>query len=68
MALEEFKQLNLGLEYIFVDKNKNIKNLLVANFESIADSIRDNLQPENFPGFLQAYVDIFTKIAYTTNI
>ena len=35
MTLEESKQLNLGLEYSFVDKNKNIKKFLAANFESI---------------------------------
>ena len=42
LALEESKQLNLGLEYNFVDKNKNIKKLLAANFESIADTITNN--------------------------
>ena len=43
LTLEESKQLNLGLEYSFVDKNKNIKKFLAANFESIADRITDNL-------------------------
>ena len=48
---------------------KNIKKLLAANFESIADSITDNLQSnqrEYFHEFLRAYVDIFTKSAFTT--
>ena len=69
LILEESKQLNLGLEYSFVDKNKNIKKFLAANFESIADRITDNLQSdqrENFHEFLRAYVDIFTKSVYTT--
>ena len=69
LTLEESKQLNLGLEYSFVDKNKNIKKFLAANFESIADRITDNLQSdkqESFREFLRAYVDIFTKSVYTT--
>ena len=69
LTLEESKQLNLGREYSFVDKNKNIKKFLAANFESIADRITDNLQSdqrENFHEFLRAYVDIFTKSVYTT--
>ena len=63
LTLEDSKQLNLGLEYSFVDKNKNIKKFLAANFESTADRITDNLQSdqqENFHEFLHAYVDIFT--------
>ena len=66
LTLEESKQLSLGLEYSFVDKNKKF---LAANFESIADKITDNLQSdqqESFHEFLRAYVDIFTKSVYTT--
>ena len=69
LTLKESKQLNLGLEFSFVDKNKDIKNFLAANFESIADRITDNLQSdqwENFHEFLRAYVDIFTKSVYMT--
>lgn len=69
LTWEEFKQLNLGLEYIFVSKTKNIKKLLAVNFESIAERIRDNLQSyqrEKFCKFLQVYVDIFTKSVYKT--
>ena len=43
LTLKESKQLNLGLEYSFVDKNTNIKKFLAANFESMADRIIDNL-------------------------
>ena len=43
LTLKESKQLNLGLEYSFVDKNTNIKKFLAANFEAMADRIIDNL-------------------------
>ena len=43
LTLKESKQLNLGLEYSFVDKYTNIKKILAANFESMADRIIDNL-------------------------
>ena len=69
LTLEESKQLNLCLEYSFVEKNENIKNFLAANFESIAYRITDNLQSdqqENFLEFLRAYVDIFSKSVSTT--
>ena len=69
LILEESKQLNLCLEYSFVNKNKNIKKFLAANFEAMPDRITDNLQSdqrENFHKFLRAYVDIFTKSVYTT--
>ena len=69
LTLEESRQLNLVLEYSFVDKTKNIEKFLAANFESIADRITDNLQSdqwENVHEFLRAYVDISTKSVYTT--
>ena len=43
LTLKESKQLNLGLEYSFVDKNTNIKKFLAANIDSMADRIIDNL-------------------------
>ena len=45
-TLEESKQLNLCLEYSFVDKNKNVKKFLATNFKSIADRIPDNIQSD----------------------
>ena len=69
LTLEESKQLNLGLEYSFVDKNKIIKKFVTANFKSIAGRITINLQSdqgENFHEFLCAYVDVFIKSVYTT--
>ena len=69
LALEESKQLNLGLEYSVVNKNRNIKNFLAANFGSVVDRITDNLQSdqrEKLHEFLHTYVDIFTKSVYKT--
>ena len=57
------------IHYSFVDKNKNIKKHLAANFESLADKITENLDShkrEDFHEFLRAYVDIFTKNVYAT--
>ena len=58
MTLEELKQLHLGPEYSFVDKNKNIKKSLAANFESIADRITDKIQSDQWESYheiLHAY-------------
>ena len=46
LTLEESKQLILGLEFSFFEKNKNIKNFLAANFKSLADRITDNIQSD----------------------
>ena len=46
LTLEESKQLIVGLEFSFVDKNKNIKKFLDANFKSLADRITDNIQSD----------------------
>ena len=67
--LHNLSSFYFGLEYSFVDKNKHIKKILAANFESIGDRIIDNLQNdqrENFHEFLCAYVDILTKSVYKT--
>ena len=45
------------IRYSFVDKNKNIKKPLAANFESLADKITENLdshKQEDFHEFLRA--------------
>ena len=57
------------MHYSFVDKSKNIKKHLAANFESLADKITENLDShkrEDFHEFLRADVDIFTKNVYAT--
>ena len=37
LSNKEEQQLKLGLKHIFVDKNKNIKKLLAANMERVAE-------------------------------
>ena len=69
LTSDEINQFKFGLHYSFVDKNKNIKKHLAANFESVADKITENLdshKQEDFHKFLRAYVDIFTKNVYAT--
>ena len=69
LTSDEINQFKFGLHYSFVDKNKNIKKHLAANFESLADKITENLDShkrEDFHEFLRAYVDIFTKNVYAT--
>ena len=43
LTSNEIKQFKFGLHYSFVNKNKNIKKHLAANFESLADKITENL-------------------------
>ena len=59
LTLKELKQLNLGLEYSFVHKNKNIKKVLAANFESMADRIIDNLQSESGKTSMNFYAHMY---------
>lgn len=59
--------LSFGLDHSFIDKNKNVKTYLAANFESLAESVEKSLKPEKreqFHEFLRAYTDIFTKNVY----
>ena len=53
----------------FVDKNKDVWRFLAANIESLADSIKGNIDHknlENFHEFLRGYTDIFTNNIYST--
>ena len=65
VSVKEQKQLQMGLEFSFVDKNKHLKKQLTINFETLlyrasCDCVRhQNL--EDFDEFLRAYTDIFTK-------
>ena len=59
LTLEESKQLNLGLEYSFVDKNTDIKKFLAANFESMADRIIDNLQSDSGKTSMNIYAHMY---------
>ena len=65
----ERKQLQLGLEYSFVNKNRDLKENLAANLETLASqasSFVDHTKLEDFHEFLRAYTDIFTKNTYAT--
>ena len=44
---DETNQFKFGLHYSFVDKNKNIKKYLAANFEPLVDKITENLDSTN---------------------
>ena len=57
-------QLELGLEQIVINKNKNQQKYLAANLESISQKVSDEInndQKENFHEFLCAYTGIFIK-------
>ena len=65
----ERKQLQLGLEYSFVNKNRDLKKNLAANLETLASqasSFDDHTKLEDFHEFLRAHADIFTKNIYAT--
>ena len=57
---QERQQLKLGLDYCFVDKNRDIWRFLAANMESLADSVKGNINHKNlehFHEFLHGYTD-----------
>ena len=62
LSSQETQQLKLGLDYCFVDKNKDV-------MESLADSVKGNIDHKNledFYEFLPGYTDIFTNNIYAT--
>ena len=65
----ERKELEMDLEYSFVDKNKQLKQQLAVNMETVSHSaikyIEDN-KVEDFHEFLRACTDIFMKFMYAT--
>ena len=65
----ESKELEMGLEYSFVDKNKRLKQQPAVNIETVSHSLTkylENNKVEDFHDFLRAYTDIFTKNIYVT--
>ena len=61
---QERQQLKLSLDYCFADKNKDVWKFLAANMESLADSVKGNINHkdlEPFHEFLRGYTDIFTN-------
>ena len=67
LSNQEKQQLKLGMDYCFVDKNKDVQRFLAANMESLAGSVKGNVDHKNlehFHEFLCGYTDIFTNNAY----
>ena len=65
----EHKQLQLALEYSFVNKNRALNKNLGANLETLPSQVSsfvDHTKLEDFHEFFRAYTDIFTKNIYTT--
>ena len=57
------------MAYCFVDKNKDIGRFVVANMESLAESVKGNINHKNlehFHEFLCGYTDIFSNNIYAT--
>ena len=66
---KEQKQLEMGLEFRFIDKNKHFKKDLAAHFETPLYRGSDSFHHQNledFHGFFRAYTDISTKKFYAT--
>ena len=62
LSRNELRQLQLGLEYSFIDKNKNQKTRLAANLETIAQKSTKfvkNEEKENFHHFLRTFTNKF---------
>ena len=60
----EFQQLKLGLDYIYIDKNKKTRKFLAANFETLAQRTSDSVEAhrlEEYHEFLHGYTDILLK-------
>ena len=69
LSSQKTQLLKLGLNYCFVDKNKDVQRFLAANMESLADSIKGNIDHKNlehFCEFLCGYTDVFTNSIYAT--
>ena len=69
LSVKERKQIEMGLEVSFVDKNKHLKKQLAANFETHLHRASDCVHHQNLENcheFLRAYTDIFTKNVYAT--
>ena len=64
LSAVERSQLELGLEYSFINKSKNQRKFLAANLESICQKVDkdiDQAMKEEFHEFLRGYTDIFIK-------
>ena len=64
LTLTKKSQLRPGLEYSFLDKNKNRGKFQAANLESVCQRVDDeiNQKPkEDLHEFIRGYTDIFMK-------
>ena len=64
LSTVERSQLELGLEYSFINKSKNQRKFLAANLESICQRVDKDIDQgmkEEFHEFLRRYTDIFIK-------
>ena len=65
----EYQQLKLGLDYSYIDKNKNVRKLLAANFETLAHRTSDSVEVhrlDEYHEFLRPYTYIFTTNRFQT--
>ena len=63
----EYQQLNFGLDYSYINKTKNARKFLAANFETLVQRTSDSVEAqrlEEYHEFLRGYIDIFTKNAF----
>ena len=70
LSAVERSQLELGLEYSFINKSKNQRKFLAANLELICQKVDkdiDQAMKEEFHESLRGYTDIFIKNVNNTN-
>ena len=64
LSTAEISQLELGLQYSFMNKSKNQQKFLAANLEFICQKVDKDIDQgmkEEFHKFLRGYTDIFIK-------
>jgi len=69
LSEKEKKELELGLYYCFVNKNRYQRKQLSTNFETITQKVTPNVnqeQKEDFHEFMRGYTDIFIKNIHAT--
>ena len=62
--------IKIGLDYSYIDKNKNRRKFLAANFETLAQRLSDSVEAhrlEEYHEFLRGYTNIFTNNVFQTN-
>ena len=63
LSNQERHQLKLGLDYCFVDKNKDVWRFLAANMESLVGSVKGSIDHTNLEHFHVA-IQIFLPITF----